>query len=164
MRKLAIWVMGLFGFAGSLLAQPDLQGPTLPPQRVDGILAVVGDKIILRSEYETEKMQLSRGRELPDSSMAYCALLDQLIIDRLLLNQAEIDSIPLTDDRVEAEIDNRIREYQRMAGSLTELERYLGKTIPEFKDEIRPKMRNNLLAQEMRSTITDPVRISPQEV
>lgn len=162
LKQLLVWLA--LAACSWAQAQPTLQGPTLPPQRVDGILAVVGDKIIMRSEFETEKMQLARGRELPDSLAAYCAILDQLIIDRLLLNQAEIDSLPLGDDRIESEIDNRIREYQRMAGSLVELERYLGKTITEFKDEIRPKMRNSLLAQEMRSTITDPIRISPQEV
>ena len=130
MRLFRLFVWMALATSSLAQAQPALQGPTLPPQRVDGILAVVGDKIIMRSEFETEKMQLARGRELPDSLGAYCAILNQLIIDRLLLNQAEIDSIPLGDDRIESEIDNRIREYQRMAGSLIELERYLGKTIP----------------------------------
>ena len=82
LKQLLVWLA--LAACSWAQAQPALQGPTLPPQRVDGILAVVGDKIIMRSEFETEKMQLARGRELPDSLAAYCAILDQLIIDRFV--------------------------------------------------------------------------------
>src|SRR5574343_1948044 len=130
------------------------QGPALPPKFVDGILAVVGEKIILSSDFETEKVQLARGQVLQDSQKIYCYVLEQLIIRKLMLSQAEIDSLPISDDRVEAEIDNRIRNFQRQAGSLSDLEKYLGKTIQEFKEEIRPKMREQLLSQEMQQKIT----------
>lgn len=140
------------------------QGPALPPKFVDGILAVVGEKIILSSDFETEKVQLARGQVLQDSQKIYCYVLEQLIIRKLMLSQAEIDSLPISDDRVEAEIDNRIRNFQRQAGSLSDLEKYLGKTIQEFKEEIRPKMREQLLSQEMQQKITGNIRISPKEV
>ena len=146
------------------MAQPGTSGVALAPQYADGILAVVGDQIILHSDFETEKVQLARGQALPDTQQMYCFVLEQLIIRKLLLSQAELDSLPLEDDRVEAEIDNRIRNFQRQAGSMQELERYLGKTIQEFKEEIRPKMREQLLSQQMESTITGAVKVSPQEV
>jgi peptidyl-prolyl cis-trans isomerase SurA len=139
-------------------------GPALPPKYVDGILAVVGEKVILNSDFETEKVQLSRGQSLKDTNEAYCELLENLIVRKLMLSQAELDSLPINDDRVEAEIDNRIRNFQRQAGSIADLEKYLGKTIQEFKSEIRPKMREQLLSQEMQSKITSGVRISPKEV
>lgn len=139
-------------------------GPYLPPNYVDGVLVVVGNKVILRSEFETEKVQLARGTVLKDSQKQYCNLLEELIIQKLLLSQAEIDSLPLTDDQIEAEIDSRLRYFQRQAGSQAELEKYIGKTIPEYKEMMRPKMREQLLAQEMRNIITGVVKISPQEV
>jgi len=157
---LTFFFLGLSSLKG-LYAQ---QGPALPPNYADGILAVVGEKVILYSDFETEKVQLARGQKLLDSQEIYCFLLDQLIVRKLMLSQAEIDSIPVGDDRIEAEIDNRIRNFQRQAGSLDELERYLGKSIREFKDEIRPKMREQLLAQEMQNQITGNVRVSPAEV
>ena len=157
---LTFFFLGLSSLKG-LYAQ---QGPALPPNYADGILAVVGEKVILYSDFETEKVQLARGQKLLDSQEMYCFLLDQLIVRKLMLSQAEIDSIPVGDDRIEAEIDNRIRNFQRQAGSLDELERYLGKSIREFKDEIRPKMREQLLAQEMQNQITGNVRVSPAEV
>jgi peptidyl-prolyl cis-trans isomerase SurA len=132
-------------------------GPALPPKYVDGILAVVGEKVILNSDFETEKVQLSRGQSLKDTNEAYCELLENLIVRKLMLSQAELDSLPINDDRVEAEIDNRIRNFQRQAGSIADLEKYLGKSIQEFKSEIRPKMREQLLSQEMQSKITSGV-------
>jgi peptidyl-prolyl cis-trans isomerase SurA len=154
----------LFSLLGKLYSQPGKAGVTLPPQYADGILAVVGDQVILHSDFETEKVQLARGQILTDTVGMYCYVLEQLITRKLLLSQAEIDSLPLDNDRIEAEIDNRIRNFQRQAGSIQELERYLGKTIQEFKDEIRPKMRDKMLSEQMEGTITGSVKISPQEV
>ena len=136
----------------------------MPPQFADGIVAIVGNKVILYSEFETEKMQLSRGVALPDSQKQFCFLLEQLIVQKLMLSQAEIDSLPLEDERIEAEIENRLRYFQRQAGSISDLEKYLGKSVGEYKSEIRPLMREQMLAQEMRRTITANVKITPKEV
>ena len=158
--KFAFIFVSFFGVT-KLVAQ---QGPSLPPKYVDGILAVVGEKVIMMSDFETEKVQLARGQNLKDSQQIYCNLLEQMIVRKLMLSQAEIDSLPVSSDRIESEIDNRIRSFQRQAGSVADLEKYLGKSIQEFKEEIRPKMKEQLLAQEMRSKITSPVKISPKEV
>ena len=136
----------------------------MPPQFADGVVAIVGNKVILYSEFETEKMQLSRGVALPDSQKQFCFLLERLIIEKLMLSQAEIDSLPLEDDRVEAEIENRLRYFQRQAGSISDLEKYLGKSIGEYKAEIRPMMRNQMLSKEMERTITANIKITPKEV
>lgn len=136
----------------------------LPPKFADGIVAIVGNKVILHSEFETEKMQLSRGVALADSQKQFCFLLEQLIMQKLMLTQAEIDSLPLDDERVEAEIENRLRYFQRQAGSISDLEKYLGKSVGEYKAEIRPLMREQMLAQEMRRTLTGNVKITPKEV
>jgi peptidyl-prolyl cis-trans isomerase SurA len=158
--KFVFILVSLFG-GTKLIAQ---QGPSLPPKYVDGILAVVGEKVIMMSDFETEKVQMARGQNLKDSEQIYCNLLEQMIVRKLMLSQAEIDSLPISSDRIESEIDNRIRSFQRQAGSVADLEKYLGKTIQEFKEEIRPKMKDQLMAQEMRSKITSPVKISPKEV
>lgn len=131
---------------------------------VDGILAIVGDKVVLRSDFETEKAQLTRGGAVADTAIFNCLLMRKLIMRKLLLNRAEIDSLPLSDERVESEIESRLRYFQRQAGSQEDLERYLGKTLTEYKEEIRPKMREQLLATDMESKITANIKISPSEV
>ena len=158
--------IGLFFIlvCGVLEAQIKQSGPYLPPQYVDGVVAVVGSKIILQSDFETEKMQMTKGASLKDSQVSHCKLLEDMIIQKLLLNQAELDSLVVPEDQLESEIDNRLRYYQRQAGSMAELEKYLGKTVNEFKDDIRPKMKEQLLAKQMFGEITKNIRISPQEV
>lgn len=133
-------------------------------KHVDGIMAVVGDKYVLRSDLETEKAQILRMGGVADTQAYVCAMFEKLIVKQMMLNQAELDSLPLEESRIEAEIENRLRYFQQQAGSQEELERYLGKTVAEYKEEIRPKMREQLLIQEMEQKLTASVKISPQEV
>jgi peptidyl-prolyl cis-trans isomerase SurA len=158
---LGLAFMSVCGIAQSQIKQ---SGPYLPPQYVDGVVAVVGSKIILQSDFETEKMQVTKGANLLDSQRSHCKILEDMIIQKLLLNQAELDSLVVPEDQLESEIDNRLRYFQRQAGSLAELEKYLGKTAAEFKEDIRPKMKEQLLAKQMFGEITKNIRISPQEV
>jgi hypothetical protein len=112
-------LQGLRGFfavmAMSLLCTAEAQikssGPYLPPQYVDGIMAVVGGKIILQSDFETEKMQMTKGATLKDSQSMHCRLLEDMIVQKLLLNQAELDSLVVPEDQLESEIDNRLRYW-----------------------------------------------------
>ncbi|NDH07762.1 hypothetical protein EBX93_17920, partial [bacterium] len=83
------------------------------PLHVDGVMAIVGDKVVLRSDYETEMGQLARSGNLQDSQQLSCLVLRKLILRKLMLNQAEIDSLPLSEERIDAEIDNRLRYFQR---------------------------------------------------
>jgi peptidyl-prolyl cis-trans isomerase SurA len=109
-------LMVLLTSFGTLMAQLKPSGPFLPPQYVDGVVAVVGSKIILQSDFETEKMQMTKGSSLKDSQMMHCNLLKDMIIQKLLLNQAELDSLTVPVDQLESEIDNRLRYYQKQAG------------------------------------------------
>ncbi|MBM3399620.1 MAG: hypothetical protein FJY15_03530 [Bacteroidetes bacterium] len=161
MRNFSIHNAGRFLLVLFALTTAVLKGQ---PLHVDGTIAVVGDKVVLRSDYETEMDQLARSANLQDSQQLPCLVLRKLILRKLMLNQAEIDSLPLSDERIDAEIDNRLRYFQRQAGSQADLERYLGKTLSEYKEVIRPKMKEQLLAQEMENKITSSVKISPQEV
>ncbi|MEY4003207.1 MAG: hypothetical protein RIT07_1249, partial [Bacteroidota bacterium] len=70
-----------------------------------------------------------------DSQQFSCLVLRKLILRKLMLNQAEIDSLPLSEERIDAEIDNRLRYFQRQAGSQADLERYLGKTLSEYRED-----------------------------
>ena len=151
----------LFVIACALILSGRLQAQ---PQQVDGILAVVGDKVVLRSDFETDFAQLMRSGQVKDSLETVCMVFRRLVTRKMMLNQAEIDSLPLSEERIDAEIDNRLRYYQRQAGSQADLEKYLGKTLSEYKEEIRPRMKEQLLAQEMESKITGSIKISPQEV
>ncbi|MFZ1530339.1 MAG: peptidylprolyl isomerase [Ferruginibacter sp.] len=136
-----------------------------PQQKVlaDKIVAVVGDKIILKSDIDNSLLDMQRqGIELPPE--ARCLTLEQMMGIKALVLQAEKDSIPVTDEEVETDIDNRIRYYIGAYGSKDELERVAGKSVYELKDDMRAAIRDQKMAAAMRDKVVGNIKITPNEV
>ncbi len=132
-------------------------------QVVDQVMAVVGNKIILKSDIEKQYIQYlaQAGGESEESR---CAIFDQILLQKLLLNQAEIDSVTVTEGQVEGELDRRMRFYIRQIGSEEKLEQYFHTTIRELKAEFRDVIKDQLMVQMMQSKITKEVTASPNDV
>ena len=97
----------------------------------DKILAIVGDRIILYSDIQnTIADAIRNGNQVPDN--ANCVLMEQALISKVLMLQAEKDSLPITDDEVEADLDNRIRRYINVYGSQEALEEIAGRFRPDM--------------------------------
>src|SRR5690606_27400564 len=136
------------------------------PQVIDEIVAVVGDNFILRSdiekEYETMREQL--GKEYVNDTMRV-DILDQLIAKKLLLYKAQLDSVEISEDRVDAEMEQKLNYIlSHFGGDEKALEKYLGMTVPEFKAKTRVKMREQMLIQQMQNQIISEVKVTPSEV
>jgi peptidyl-prolyl cis-trans isomerase SurA len=130
---------------------------------VDKVIAVVGNKLVLKSDIEDRIMDMQRqGVEIPDN--AKCYLLQDFMGTKTLVLQAEKDSLPVSDEDVETEIDNKIRTYLNQYGGKDELEKIAGKTIYQLKEEMHDPIRDQKLAQAMRNKIIGDVRITPFEV
>lgn len=130
---------------------------------VDKVIAVVGNKLVLKSDVEDRIMDMQRqGVEIPDN--AKCYLLQDFMGTKTLVLQAEKDSLPITEEEVETEIDNKIRTYLNQYGGKDELEKIAGKTIYQLKDEMHDPIRDQKLAQAMRNKIIGDTRITPYEV
>jgi peptidyl-prolyl cis-trans isomerase SurA len=136
----------------------------------EGILAQIGDKIILQSELETEfrnatDQERQEGRFNADSGDAIrCMLFEQMILGKMLQRQAELDSLVIAPEEVDNQLDRRIRHFATMMGGQERLEEFYGKTMPEIREEFRPQIKDMLLSQKMRDKITSDVEISPAEV
>lgn len=129
----------------------------------DKIIAVVGDKVILRSDIENSLIDMQRqNMEIPAN--AHCAMLEQAMGIKALVLQAEKDSLPVTDEEVETIIDNRIRGFIAQFGSKDELEKVAGKTIYQLKEDFREPIRDQELAKAMRNKVVENVHITPKEV
>ncbi len=129
----------------------------------DKIIATVGDKIILRSDIENSIHDMQRQNiDVPPN--ASCILLQQALALKTLVLQAERDSLPVSDEDVDAEIDNKIRYYITQYGSKEILEQVAGKTVFQLKEEMRPVIRDQKLASAERDKIVGDVRITPNEV
>lgn len=129
----------------------------------DKIIATVGDKIILKSDIDNSIHDMQR-QNIDIPSNAGCLLLQQALAMKALVLQAERDSIPVSDEDVDADIDNKIRYYINQYGSKEILEQVAGKTVFQLKEEFRPVFREQKLAQGERDKIVGDVRITPKEV
>lgn len=132
---------------------------------LDQVIAVVGGHIILESEIEAQYMQYRMQEGISGSSSTVkCSMLEMMLFQKLLLNQAEIDSVVISDDQVEAEMDRRLRHYISLLGSPEKFEEFYQKSVLEFKDELRDQVRELLLADEEQKKIVGELNVTPTEV
>ncbi len=144
--------------AGTLLG--GLSGQSLI---LDRVVAVVGEFVILQSDIESLKLQnKAQGISLPGDEK--CAILENFLGEKLLLNQAKIDSIEISESSVEMELDNRLSYFISMIGSPEALEEYFGKSILEIKEDMRSAVRDASITRQMQSTITGDVTVTPSEI
>lgn len=146
----------LICFATALFAQPKAQV-------ADKILAVVGNKIILKSDIDNSILDMQRqGMDVPEN--AHCLILEQAMGIKALVLQAEKDSLPVTDEEVDIDIDNRIRNFISAYGSKEELEKVAGRSVYQLKEDFREGIRDQMLGSAMRNKIVADVKITPNEV
>ena len=151
-------------FAMLLLAMP-MFSQSRQPQVIDKVVAVVGKNMVLQSDIENQYMQTRLQGDVAGSAKSMrCQILEELLLQKLMLNQAEMDSITVTDEQVEAELDSRIQYFVNRMGSQEKLEEYFNKSITEIKDEVRRAERENLLQRQVQSKIMEHVVVTPSEV
>ena len=130
---------------------------------LDKIISKIDDYIVLKSELESTYLDvLSRGQRL--SGNTKCAVLKNLITNKLLVAKAEIDSIMVEDSEVNQELDSRMNIIINQVGSEEEIENYYNKTISEFKNELFDDIKQQLVANKMRREILSDISVSPEEV
>ncbi|MBL6660552.1 MAG: peptidylprolyl isomerase [Crocinitomicaceae bacterium] len=130
---------------------------------VNKVLAQVGDNIILMSDVEIQKIQAKQSEMNVDFDFS-CSVLEKLMVQELLVNQAKLDSIEVSDEQVDAEMENRLRIIEKDMGGRDKLEEFYGKTTTQIKEEFRSIIKDRILAQEMERTITTGISVTPKEV
>ncbi len=131
---------------------------------VDKIVAVVGEEIILKSDIENAFLQ-EQGRGLISSSSDFKSeLLEQQLIQKLLMAQAQVDSISVTEEEVENALSSQIEYFISNIGSQERLEKYFGKSLQEIKDDMRSPMREKLITEQMQQKIVEKIRTTPSEI
>jgi peptidyl-prolyl cis-trans isomerase SurA len=130
---------------------------------LDKVAGVVGGSIILKSDIELQYAQyLAQGG--PADPGIKCTILSRLLTQKLLAQQAVIDSVTVTEDDVDAQIDRRMRGMIQRAGGQDRLEQFLGRSTIQYKDEIRSDIREQMIAERMQQKITEKVSVTPQEI
>jgi peptidyl-prolyl cis-trans isomerase SurA len=151
-------------FGSALFAQP-VNTPVMPANQVDGIAAVIGKEIVLHSEVYQQKEALDREfAQSGQTPPSLCAVFSEMVVEKLLLHHAEIDSVVVSDAEVDDAIARRIEQLAYQIGSQKKLEEYYKKSILEIKEDLRPLMKNQMTAQRMQSTLTEKVELTPKDV
>ncbi|MDP5171452.1 MAG: peptidylprolyl isomerase [Bacteroidia bacterium] len=149
---------GILVFIGSLLAVT----PSFS-QTIDRIVAVVGEEIILQSDVDNQFNYLLINGEKDDGTLR-CQVLDQLIVGKLLLNKAEQDSLVVSDGQVSGEVDRRVKYFVDQMGTKERFEEVYGRSIEQFKADIAPDIRKELLTDAQRRALLADADVTPREV
>lgn len=129
----------------------------------DKIIAIVGDKIILKSDISNDIAdRLRRGESIPDN--ANCLIAEQALAMKALVLQAEKDSLQVSDEELDAMLDNQVRGFIQQFGSKEAVEQVAGRTIYQLKEDFRTPFKERELARLMRNKIVDNIKVTPNEV
>lgn len=151
--KTIFCMLWAFSAAGAALAQPKL---------VDEIVATVGSEIILWSDIQLQKNQIKAQGYKGDISD--CEVLEEILFEKILLNQAKVDSVEVSDDMVNSELNKRIDVFVRQIGSVEALEDYYGKSMSEIREEFFDALKDQLLVQRMEQEVSSDVNVTPSDV
>jgi len=130
---------------------------------IDKIVAKVDDYIVLKSELEQSYLSaLSNGNV--NANVSRCGILQQLVVNKMLVAQSEIDSIFVSEEEVNSNLDRRISVMMQQFGGESEIERAYGKTLDQLRLEIFDNIKEQLTIQRMQSELTSSLKVTPGEV
>lgn len=132
---------------------------------VDKIVAIVGDEIVLKSDIEKALVDNYRQGIIAGNDEDRANIFEMILIQKLLLAQAKVDSITITDEQVNRNMEGQINDYLRQVGGSEErLEAIMGRSLPEIRNDMRERIREGTIAAEMRRHITAHVKSTPSEI
>ncbi len=133
------------------------------PLVIDRVVGVVGDFHILQSDIEQDYLQMKMsGRYV--SPEVRCDIYNSFIERKLLMTQAKIDSIEVSPDMVEMQMESRLDYFIGQFGSEEEMEAYFSKSIFDIKDDLREAIQEQMITDEVRQTIVADVSTTPSDV
>ena len=154
MRLLLKVLLGVGSCGISVFAQEQ-------PLLVDGIIAKVNHHIILKSQLEE---QFLGAQSTGAGHLTQCDILQSIIYNKMLVAKAEIDSIPLSKNEVEVNLENRIQYVLAQVGSEDQIEVLYGKSVAALKDELRESVRDQMLVDRMQASLLEDLDITPHDV
>jgi len=130
---------------------------------LDRVVAVVGDFHVLQSDIELQYLQMkARSPYLPENIK--CDILEYFIEQKLMMSQAKIDSIEVSDSQVQLNMESRLNEFIRQFGSEEEMEDYFGKTIFDIREDLTKTMKEMMITGQVQQAIVGDINITPSEV
>lgn len=147
-----------------VVAEKQVEAPSGQKQKIDGIIATVGDYIVLDSDIDKGYLEItSQGGSTKD--ITRCQMLGKLLEDKLYAHQAIQDSIIVSDAEVRGMMEERLNYMMQQVGDINKVVAYYKKnSVEEFKTYFADILKEQKLASEMQKKIIDAVEITPEEV
>lgn len=151
--------------AALLMAVPSLaSGQQYPDGIVDKTIAVVGNEMIMISNLE-EEVRIMMAQGFVSDRDARCEILENMMVSKLFLMQARLDSLEVNNDMVESELANRLDQVRTYCGGDEGVEKQFGKPIYKLRQEWRKTFQDQSLTQQMQQNIMDDIpEITPYDV
>lgn len=132
-------------------------------QKIDGIIATVGDYNVLDSDIDKSFLELSsQGASVKDISR--CQMLGKLLEDKLYAHQAIQDSVIVNDEEIKEKLNSNLAYMLQELGTMEKVIKYFNKnTEDEFRSELFEILKQQKLAAEMQRKIIDDIQITPEE-
>ncbi len=145
--------IGFFGYS------QDSEGGVI----IDKIAAKVDDYIVLKSDVEKAYLDfLSQGEYRGPN--AKCEILQQLVVNKMMMAQAEIDSVIISDIEVNDNLDRRMSVMLQQFGGEEEVQKAYGKSIDQIRSEVFDNIKEQLTIQRMQGELTADIKVTPAEV
>ena len=141
---------------------------SLNAQKYDGLIdktvALVGNSMILLSQVESEVNMMEFQGYISDRNLR-CEVLENMMVSKLFYTQAQMDSLAVNPDMVDASLNDRINTILSRLGGEEEMEKYFGKPMHKLRQEWRETFVEQNLAQEMQQEVAGKVtEVTPKEV
>ena len=131
---------------------------------IDKSIAVVGNEMIMLSDIEQE-VQMRRAQGLASDRNIRCELLEQMLVSKLFLMQARVDSLTVNQDAVEGDLSNRIDQIRTQLGGDEQVEKYFGKPLYKLREEWRRTIEDQNLTMMMQQQIASKIpEMTPYDV
>src|SRR5574344_1735215 len=143
----------------------NIQAQSYRQNSIDGIVAVIGKNIIMHSDIEAALTEYTSQYGVSENmDEVRCDILKRLMTQELLVHQSVLDSIIVTDQEVEDQINYRLSAYIAQVGDVKIIEDFYKKKIADIKRDMKEVMRDQMLSDRVRGGILDAIKITPTEV
>ncbi len=150
-------------FKISLVILPFL-GSAQDGETIDKVVAVIGEETVLLSDIQGQMLELLQSN-IQLTRDNECTLVENTLFQKLLVHQAEVDSVVVPDEQVEAQLSDRFAYYRNLLAQYNQtFESAYGKSESEWREEIRVLIKEKMMSEQMQATITQTVTITPREV
>lgn len=133
-------------------------------QMVDGIVAVVGQTIVKNSDVEQAYKQIRLRKGIEDAKIERCSLLESMLITKMMIHKGMLDSVEVTDDQVNEQVDYYLDMAVQQAGGKDKLREVYHASYDELHDQYFDILHDRILSQRVEYQLTENVKVTPAEV